>query len=44
MHTNRDKSEQIVEEVASILYLDRIIIMILLGQGKTDRVIEGQQF
>jgi len=31
MPTNGDNSEQIVEEVVSILYPDGIIIMILLG-------------
>lgn len=44
MHTNRDNSEQIAEEVVSILYADGIITVIFLGQDKSDTVIKSCEF
>lgn len=44
VHTSRGNSEQIVEEVVSILYPGGIIIMIFLGQDKTDTVIKSHEF
>lgn len=37
VHTNRDNSEQIVEEVVSIFYTDGIIIMIAFSWPRQDR-------
>lgn len=44
VHTNRDDGEQIAVEVVSIFYADGIVIVIFLGQDKSDTVIQSHEF